>query len=322
MERIHLKKRIPIILLFFLACLSLFVGVQDVSIQDISRLSTQESIVFWSTRVPRTLSLIIVGAISSVSGLIMQHLTQNKFVSPTTAGTMDSARLGMLIVMLFLPNASVFLRSGVAFVFAFLGTLLFIHLTNYLPAKNQLMVPLVGVMFGNIIGSFVTFFAYQFQLIQNMSSWLQGNFSMVVRGDYELIYATVPVLVVCYFFAYRFTLVGMGEDFATTVGVNYRRTQRIGLLLVSLASSLVLVTVGSLPFLGVIVPNIVSYYFGDQLQRTLWLTALFGSIFLVVCDLIARVVIAPYEVPVSLVVGIFGSLAFILLLVRGYRRAN
>ncbi|MGY3765693.1 ABC transporter permease [Vagococcus vulneris] len=316
-----MKKSIPIISLILLGCVSLFIGVHSIPFQDILDLSEKQQLVLWSTRVPRTISLIVVGAISSVCGLIMQHLTQNKFVAPTTAGTMDSARVGMLVVMLFLPNASIFMKSGVAFIFAFVGTMLFIQLTKYLPANNQLMIPLVGVMFGNIIGSFVTFFAYQFQLVQNMTSWLQGNFSMVVRGDYELIYATLPVLIICYLFAYRFTLVGMGEDMATSIGLNYQRTQRLGLLLVSLASSLVLVTIGSLPFLGVIVPNIVSYYFGDQIKNTLWITAVSGSIFLVICDILSRILIQPYEVPVSLIVGIIGSVVFIVLLLRGQRYA-
>ncbi|BDP55644.1 hypothetical protein EfmJHP36_01230 [Enterococcus faecium] len=73
------------------------------------------------TRLPRTICLILVGATSSICGLIMQHLTQNKFVSPTTAGTMDSARLGILVAMIFLPGASLIVRSLTAFCFAFAG---------------------------------------------------------------------------------------------------------------------------------------------------------------------------------------------------------
>lgn len=314
-----MKKIIPITLLVFVAVLSLFVGVKSIPMNHLFHLTEMETLVLWSTRVPRTVSLIVAGATSSVCGLIMQQLTQNKFVSPSTAGTTDSARLGMLVVMLFLPNASLFSRTFVAFIFAFFGTFIFLKLIQKIPGRNQVMVPLIGVMFGNIVGSIVTFFAYQFDLIQNMTSWLQENFATVMRGDYELIYLSVPVLIGCYFFAYQFTVVGLGESLATTIGLNYERTQRLGLLLVSLASSVVLVTVGSLPFLGVIVPNIISYYFGDQLKKTLGITAIAGSLFLVICDILARVIIKPYEVPVSLIVGIVGSVVFIYLLVRGKR---
>lgn len=295
-------------------------GVKSIPFSHAFSLDQTESLVLFSTRIPRTISLIIAGATSSVCGLIMQHLTQNKFVSPTTAGTMDSARLGMLVAMLFFPNSSILSRSLVAFIFAFIGTLLFIQLIQRLPAKNQVLVPLVGVMFGNIIGSIVTFFAYQFQLIQNMTSWLQGSFSTITRGDYELIYVSVPVLLICYFFAYRFTIVGMGEEMATNIGLNYKQTQMLGLLLIAIASSVVLVTIGGLPFLGVIIPNIVSLFYGDQMKRTLWPTAIFGSLFLVICDILARVINPPYEIPVSLIVGVIGSVIFIILLVRGGKK--
>lgn len=312
-----MKKIIPIGLLIFFSGLSLFVGVQSISITHLFQFSDLEQLVFWNTRIPRTASLIIAGATSSVCGLIMQHLTQNKFVSPTTAGTMDSARLGMLVAMLFFPASSILTRSFIAFIFAFLGTYLFIQLIKKIPGKNQIMIPLVGVMFGNIIGSVVTFFAYQFQLIQNMTSWLQGNFATVTKGDYELIYVSVPILIICYFFAYKFTIVGMGEDIAVNVGLNYERTQMLGLLLVAVASSVTLVTIGGLPFLGVIIPNIVSQFYGDQMKQTLWITAVSGSLFLVMCDILSRVIRQPYEVPVSLIVGVIGSIIFIVLLVKG-----
>lgn len=312
-----MKKTIPIGLLIFFSGLSLFVGVQSISITHLFQFSDLEQLVFWNTRIPRTASLIIAGATSSVCGLIMQHLTQNKFVSPTTAGTMDSARLGMLVAMLFFPASSILTRSFIAFIFAFLGTYLFIQLIKKISGKNQIMIPLVGVMFGNIIGSVVTFFAYQFQLIQNMTSWLQGNFATVTKGDYELIYVSVPILIICYFFAYKFTIVGMGEDIAVNVGLNYERTQMLGLLLVAVASSVTLVTIGGLPFLGVIIPNIVSQFYGDQMKQTLWITAVSGSLFLVMCDILSRVIRQPYEVPVSLIVGVIGSIIFIVLLVKG-----
>ncbi|MEG0732135.1 MAG: iron chelate uptake ABC transporter family permease subunit [Vagococcus sp.] len=312
-----MKKTIPLSLLLFFSCLSLFVGVQSISITNLFHFNELEQLVLWNTRVPRTASLIIAGATSSVCGLIMQHLTQNKFVSPTTAGTMDSARLGMLVAMLFFPSSSILTRSFVAFLFAFFGTYLFVQLIKSIPSKNQIMIPLVGVMFGSVIGSIVTFFAYQFQLIQNMTSWLQGSFSTVMKGDYELIYLSVPILVICYFFAYKFTIVGMGEDIAVTIGLNYEKIQLLGLLLVAVASSVTLVTIGGLPFIGVIIPNIVSQFFGDQMKNTLWITAVSGSLFLVICDILSRIIRQPYEVPVSLIVGVIGSVIFISLLIKG-----
>ncbi|EOH97159.1 iron compound ABC transporter permease [Enterococcus haemoperoxidus ATCC BAA-382] len=311
-----MKKIGLFVLLLLLIVSSIFVGVKDISLTQLFQWDSQQQLVLLTTRLPRTISLVIAGSTISISGLIMQHLTQNKFVSPSTAGTMDSARLGILVVMILFPSAPLLFRSFIAFLFAFGGTLIFIYLTRFLPAKNQVMIPLIGVMFGNIIGSVATFFAYQFQLVQNMSSWLQGNFSTVMKGNYELLYLTIPLLIITYLFAYRFTVVGMGEDMATNLGLNYQRIQLFGLGIVALSSAVVLIMVGNIPFLGVIVPNLVSMRYGDHMKNTLAITAVGGSIFLLACDVLARVVIAPYEVPVSVVVGVLGSFIFIALLMR------
>ena len=314
-----LKRKGIILGLLLLSALSLFIGVKELMLQGLLRGDSEQWLILATTRVPRTVSLLLAGATMSICGLIMQHLTQNKFVSPTTAGTMDSARLGILLVMLFLPNASTSIRTLAAFVFAFLGTLIFLGLRRLLPNKDPLFLHLLGVMFGNIVGSVATFFAYQFQLIQNMSSWLQGNFSLVAKGSYELLYLTIPLFFIIYLFAYSFTIVGLGEDVAVNLGVNYRLMQMFGIGLVAAASGLVLIMVGTVPFLGVIVPNIVSLIYGDHVKQTLWITALSGSLFLMACDIISRIVIAPYEVPVSLTVGILGSLIVIYLVVRRRR---
>lgn len=310
-----MKRMLGISVILF-GVISLFIGVKGISFQQLLAGNSQQRLVFLTTRIPRTASLILAGSTISICGLVMQQLLQNKFISPTTAGTMDSARVGILIVMLFFPNASLLFRSAVAFLFAFCGTLIFLLLARIIGYKEQITLPLVGIMFGNIIGSAATFFAYQFQLVQNMSSWLQGNFSTVSKGSYELIYLTLPIFLFVYLFAYQMTIAGLGEDFAKNLGLSYRNLQTLGILLIAFASGVTLITVGSIPFLGVIVPNLVSMMLGDQVKNTLIPTALFGSLFLLICDIIARLVVAPYEVSVSLVVGILGSVFFGWLLIK------
>ena len=300
-----MKKIGLFVLLLLFSLLSLVIGVKDIALSQLFQLDAQQQFVLFTTRVPRTLSLIIAGSTMSISGLIMQQLTQNKFVAPSVAGTTDSARLGILVAMLFFPTAPFLYRTAIAFIFALSGTLLFLALIRLLPSKNQVMVPLVGVMFGNILGSIATFFAYQYQLVQNMSAWL---------------FLMIPLWFVIYLFAYHFTVVGMGEAFANSLGVHYQRIQFLGLTLVALASAIVLLMVGNIPFLGVVIPNLVSLRYGDHMKNTLWLTGICGSLFLLICDILARVLIAPYEIPVSVVVGTLGSILFILLLLRGRKQ--
>ena len=292
------------------------VGVHGVSITGLLEGDEIERMLFIKTRFPRTISLILAGGMLSVGGKIMQHLMQNKFVSEGTIGMMDSARLGILIVMIFLPNSSILTRSFAAFVFAYVGVLLFLSLSKVLPKGDPMILPLTGVMFGNIIGAIATFLAYQFQVVQNVSSWLQGNFATVMEGSYELIYVTIPVFILLYFLGYQITIAGLGSELSTNLGLNHQRLQWIVFALVALGSSSVLLMVGAIPFLGVVVPNLVSLFYGDHFKNTMGLTAIFGAIFLLVCDIIARVLIAPYEIPVSVVVGVIGGALFLFLLMR------
>ncbi|MGX7419449.1 ABC transporter permease [Carnobacterium gallinarum] len=312
-----MRKGLWIGTLVLIGLISLFVGIQDISPNEILNLTENQQLVLFSTRIPRTISLILAGSTLSICGLIMQHLTQNKFVSPTTAGTMDSARIGILVSMLFFTDATMLQKTMIAFLFALAGTVGFIFLVNQLQVRNVVMVPLIGMMFGSILGSIATFLAYQNNLVQNISSWLQGNFSLVTRGNYELMYVAVPLMIVAYVYADYFTIAGLGKEVATGIGVNYQLVQFGGILIVALASSVVILTVGSLPFLGVVVPNLIALARGDHLKNTLGETALFGAVFLLICDIISRLVIAPYEVSVSLIVGIIGSSIFIYLLLRG-----
>lgn len=252
----------------------------------------------------------------SISGLIMQQLSRNKFVSPSTAATLDSAKFGVLISMLIFVGSSIFLRMAIAFVVALLGTFLFMRFVGRIKAKNMLLIPLIGIVFGTIIDALTTFIAYRFNVIQTLSSYFVGDFSLIIEGRYEMLYIIAPLVLIAYIYAYRFSVAGMGEDFSRNLGLSYKKTVMIGLIIVSLMSASVLVTVGSIPFLGLIIPNIVSMYRGDFLKKNLTDTALFGSIFLLFTDIFGRVIILPYEVPIGLTIGVLGSIIFIILLVR------
>ncbi|HEY4550827.1 MAG TPA: ABC transporter permease [Bacillus sp. (in: firmicutes)] len=311
-----MKKRYLLIALIILSIISLFIGVTDLTPLEIFQMSDEQAKIFWSSRIPRLASIIIAGVAMSISGLIMQQLSHNKFVSPTTAGTMDSARFGILISMMFFTAASPLLKMGLAFVFALLGTFIFMKILDKVKFKDAIFIPLVGLMFGNIVSSITTFFAYKNDLIQNMASWLQGNFSLIVKGQYELIYISIPLVMISYLFANKFTVAGMGEEFAVNLGLNYKTVVNIGLSLVAMMASVVILTAGMIPFLGLIIPNIVSIYNGDHLQKNLSHTALLGAVFILVCDIFGRLIIYPYEIPIGLTVGVIGSALFIYLLLR------
>ncbi|MDE0581868.1 ABC transporter permease [Planococcus sp. A6] len=311
-----MKKRILIPILILLSFISLFVGVSSISPLDLLDFQSEETQIFLVSRFPRLVAILLAGAGMSMAGLIMQQLSRNKFVSPTTAGTLDATRLGILVSMLLFANASMIEKMAVAFLFALAGTFLFMQILNRIKFKDAIFIPLIGLMFGNILSSITTFFAYRADVIQNMSAWLQGDFSMVMKGSYELLYISVPVFIIAYMYANRFTVAGMGEDFSKNLGLKYRSVVNIGLTLVALITATVVLTVGMIPFLGLIIPNIVSIFKGDHLQKTLPHTAMLGAIFLLVCDILGRVLIYPYEITISLMVGIIGSFIFLIMLFR------
>ncbi|WP_026695181.1 ABC transporter permease [Peribacillus kribbensis] len=313
-----MKKEILLMMvLVILSIISLFIGVKHISPGDLLHLTSDQRDILLISRLPRLISLLIAGISMSICGLIMQQLSQNKFVSPTTAGTMDSARLGILVSLLLFSSAGMMVKMVIAAVFALAGTFLFMKLLDSIQFKDAIFIPLVGLMFGNIISSITTFFAYKHDLIQSISAWLQGDFSMVMAGRYEMIYISVPLMILAYFYADKFTLAGMGEDFAGSLGLKYRLTVNIGLVIVALSTAAVLLTVGTIPFLGLIVPNIVSIFNGDNLKKNLFPTALLGAVFLLICDILGRVIIFPYEIPIGLTVGVIGSGIFLYLLIRG-----
>jgi iron complex transport system permease protein len=306
-----------IILTIVLSCVSLFIGAIDIKVSDLLDWDSDKTQLFLISRVPRLLAIILAGAGMSIAGLIMQSLSRNKFVSPTTAGTLDAAKLGILISMLFFTNATYTQEIIFCFVFALMGTFIFMQILDRIKFKDVIFVPLIGIMYGNILSSITTFFAYEADLIQNISSWLMGSFTLVIAGRYELLYVSIPAIILAYLYANKFTVAGMGEDFAKNLGLSYKFVLNIGLILVAIISTTVVLTVGVIPFLGLIVPNIVSLYLGDNLRKTIPHTAVLGVVFLLICDIIGRIVIHPYEIPVNVTVAVIGSAIFLIMLFRG-----
>ena len=143
-----MKKRYLLVALILLSLLSLFVGVSTISPKDLLNFRSEETEIFLISRLPRLLAILLAGAGMSITGLIMQQLSRNKFVSPTTAGTLDAAKLGILVSMLLFTNVSTIEKMIVAFAFALGGTLLFMKILDQVKFKDAIFIPLVGLMFG------------------------------------------------------------------------------------------------------------------------------------------------------------------------------
>ncbi len=300
----------------------MFIGVIDITPAALLSGDMEQLEIFLISRLLRLLAILCTGVGMSVAGFIMQQLCMNKFVSPTTGAAISSAQLDILLALLFMPASTLWGRAIFAFIAAILGTWVFVWFIQRIKFKDVVMVPLVGIMFGNVIGGITNYLAYKFEMTQALSSWLVGHFSLVLKGRYEIVYLVVPLVILAFIFANHFNIVGMGRDFSKNLGVHYNFVLFMGLTIAAMITAAVVVVVGSISYIGLIVPNVVAMFKGDKIRGTLVDTALFGAIFVLVCDMIGRVAIFPYELPIELIVGILGSILFIGLLLYRLRHGR
>ena len=304
------------VLLIGLAMTSLMVGVADLSVTDFLSWHSEARTIFLDSRLPRLLAICLAGCGLSISGLIMQQIVQNRFAAPSTTGTIDCALLGYVLSLIWFSEFSGWVHLCVIMTFAVVGTLIFTRFLQHLKFKNTMLVPLIGIMYGNVISSAATFIAYRYDLIQTFNSWRIANFASVLRGNYELLYLAIPAFVIAYFYAAEFNAASIGESFARNIGLDFQKIVLIGVILVAIVSSAVIMIVGVIPFLGLVVPNLVSMLMGDNLKRNLPWTAYWGVILVLICDIAGRLIIFPFEIPISMIVSILGGIVFISLIIR------
>ena len=271
---------------------------------------------FFTTRVPRTIALVLAGAAMAMSGLVMQLLTQNRFVEPTTTGTTEWAGLGLLFSLILFPHASVLVKMIISVAFAFAGTMVFFAFLRRVALRSSLIVPIIGIMLGAVVSAVSSYVALRTDTLQQLGIWFMGSFTSVYEGQYEVLWVVLLVLVAVYSYADKLTVAGLGEDIATNIGLNYQRMILLGTGLIAVATGVVTVVVGALPFLGLIVPNMVSMLRGDDLRSNLPWVCLLGIATVTLCDILGRVIIAPFEMPVSVILGVVGAIVFVVLIVR------
>ena len=280
--KLLLKGYTLLICLVIMSIISLFVGVSQLSITDIFHLTKEQLNILLSSRIPRTVSILISGSTLALAGLIMQQMMQNKFVSPTTAGTMEWAKLGILISLVCFPQGHILLKLAFAVLCSLFGTFLFVKLIEMIRVKEVIFVPLLGIMLGGIVSSFTTFIALRTNAVQSIGNWLNGNFAIITSGRYEILYLSIPLLIITYIFANHFTIAGMGKDFSHNLGVNYEQIVRI-----------------------------------DHLKNALPHTMMLGACFVLFSDIIGRLIVYPFEINIGLTIGVFGTVIFLVLLMKG-----
>lgn len=317
-----MKKRVFIIIAFIvLFIISLFVGVSNkVSIKSLLNGNHEAWNLFLSSRMPRTVVIVLTASSLSIAGLIMQTISRNKFISPSTVGTTDAAALGVLIGYLIFSNQNIYIRFIFAFTFALVSSFIFINLINKIKFKNIIYIPLIGLMFGGLLSAITSIIAYETNMLQVISSLRVGTFAHIGVLNSRILIILIPPLILSFIYAAKFNIVGVGEEFATNLGVNYKRVLYVGLVLTSIISAASFLVVGPLPFLGLIIPNIVTLYLGNNVKKNLIDVALFGSVFVLLNDIFSRIIIFPYEMSVGFTMGVTGAIIFLFLIFRQVKR--
>ena len=308
-----------VFLLLVLMVTSLFIGTYNLSIFSVLD-NEQASRVLLLSRLPRTLAIVIAGGVLGLIGGLSQVVLNNRFAEPTTIGTVQGVSIGLLVAHAFWPSMPLFFTMLIASGCGLLSLLGFFSIIRQLKLNDPMLLPLIGLIYSAILGAVATFFAFEFDLMQFLMVWLNGDFSTVIDGRYELIWGAALVAVIVYWLANQLNLISLGETLGRSLGVPFKALVFISMVMIALSTSMIVATVGMISFLGLVVPNIVRYYLGDNLKRSLPWSALIGACLLLACDIVGRYLANPFEIPASLVFGVLGGSIFVWSLYKGEAR--
>jgi iron complex transport system permease protein len=279
--------------------------------------------IFFVARLPRVLAGALVGASLAAAGVVLQALLRNPLATPFTLGVSASAALGAMLAIAFNLDVSAFGTAAVsiaAFGGSLVGTaIVYLLATRINKALSTNVLLLAGVTLNTFFSALITFVQYLIDFADwyRTARWLLGNLDISSFGPLVAALPLVTVSFVLFAFLPRpLNLLTLGEDVAASRGVDVGRAQRIAFLSASLATGAAISLAGPIGFIGVVVPHLVRLLIGADHRVVLPAAIMFGAAFLVVCDLIARTVMAPIELPVGIVTAMIGGPFFIWLLMR------
>jgi ABC-type Fe3+-siderophore transport system permease subunit len=279
--------------------------------------------IFFIARLPRTLAGAVVGSMLASAGVVFQGLLRNPLATPFTLGVSAGAALGAMLAITFSWS---FAWAGVSAAAAasFIGSLAAVGIVYALArARHQGLstnvLLLAGVTMNAFFSALILFVQYfaDFSQTYRILRWLMGDLD---TSSYQPILTALPLVVISFaaftWLARPLNLLSMGADSASTRGLNVVATQRTAFLSASLATGAAVSVGGPVGFIGIVVPHLVRLIVGPDHRLVLPASALFGAAFLVACDVVARTVMSPIELPVGVITALIGGPFFLWLLVR------
>lgn len=308
---------ICVLLLAFI--LSMCIGRYKISISDTFRYLFGQQIedisfkVLNNLRLPRTLVAICVGASLALSGTIYQSIFNNKLVSPDILGVSSGASVGACLGILI--GFSTGLISLFAFAFGFITVLLTLLISKAFKNKSNLIIILCGLAVGGLMSSLVGLMKYladNEMKLAEMTFWLLGDLSKATIKDF---WVAMPITLIgsliSIILSWRMNIISLGRKESKALGINYNGSTIVLIVVATILTAVSVSISGTIGWIGLVIPNLVRLIIGSDNKKVVPVSILFGAIFMVLCDMLARS-LAPNEIPLSVITGILGTPIFLI----------
>lgn len=318
------------ILLIFAVMLGILFGSVSLTFSDILDVLTGKDktstayVLITTVRVPRVLGGLFAGIGLSCAGVILQSVMNNSLASPNTIGVNSGSGFAVMLAMIFFPANSFYVP-----VFAFLGALLTtlaIFLLAAASDSSRTTIILAGITVSSFLNAGInTVKLLDTDITVNLTSFLIGTLSGLTLNKILLPCICISAaFLVSLFFAKPLNILALGDDIAHSLGLRVSLTRFLLLVLSSVLAGCVVSYAGLLSFIGLIVPHICRRLFGNDAGFLLPCSALLGATFVILCDLLGRVIVSPFELPAGIIMSFIGGPFFLYLLLKkkGGRRVH
>lgn len=329
------------VLLIVTLLIAVSLGAARIPLVDVGKsllglvVSKRFDVIVWNIRLPQALTAIMAGAGLAVAGTAMQSILRNPLGSPFTLGISHAAAFGAAFSVMILGGGIMtstqadtvnitnpYMTTGAAFFFSLAAAGVIIGVSRLRGATPEIMI-LTGVALGALFTAgtmFLQFFADDVQLAA-IVFWTFGDTARASWSELGIITA-VTVTTSAYFMAngWNYNAIDAGDETAKGLGVRVERVRIIGMLLASLLTAVIIAFLGIIGFVGLVVPHIMRRLIGSDHRFLLPASILGGGLLLLASDTVARIMLAPHVLPVSVLTAFMGAPVFIYLIIRGQRR--
>ncbi len=322
-----------LILALVLCVVGLTVGSIETSFQELNEaiinfdFQNTQHFAIWNLRMPRVFMTFLVGGALAMAGYLMQITINNPLAEPYILGTSSAASLGANLVffgLIPISIAGIYMPAVVAFIFAMISTLLVIRVARRKGLVQGSKLLLGGIAMSSLLTSIVALLAYMSDSsakLRTIVFWALGSFEQIGWMDLPVLFILVVLTILMFSLLYKHVnLLLLGRERASDLGLNVNRYYNLVLVGSVLIASVTVTLVGAVGFVGLIVPHFVRAIYGATNRWNLWNSMLIGGNFLMVCDIVGRLVYPPVGIPIGIVTSFFGVPFFVYLLLKSNYR--